>query len=130
MEKTLCLWRGPMLFNRCHGCRGSRCSGWGLLRCDCGCGTTGGCGGSLRLFAEGVLIRPSDREANLVHLVQAIYALCGVQGLTLATPARQLMDLIGPSQNLVFILLDGLGMNLVNRLPADSFLMSHLRGQI
>ncbi|HEV8293032.1 MAG TPA: alkaline phosphatase family protein [Tepidisphaeraceae bacterium] len=83
-----------------------------------------------RLFAEGVLVRPSDREANLVHLVRAIYALCGVQGLDLPQPARQLIDQIGPAQNLVFILLDGLGMNLVNRLPAESFLMSHLRGQI
>src|SRR5437870_6215718 len=83
-----------------------------------------------RLFAEGVLVRPSDRDANLVHLVQAIYALCGVQELALAPAARQLMDRIGPAENLVFILLDGLGMNLMNRLPADSFLVSHLRGQI
>jgi predicted AlkP superfamily pyrophosphatase or phosphodiesterase len=83
-----------------------------------------------QLFAEKMLIRPTDREANLVHLVQAIYSLCGVQGLPLAQPARQLMDQIGPAQNLVFILLDGLGMNLINRLPADSFLMSNLRGQI
>jgi len=83
-----------------------------------------------QLFRDGVLIRPSDRETNLVHLVQAIYAQCGVQGLALAQPARQLMDQIGPAQNIVFILLDGLGMNLINRLPEDSFLRSHLRGQI
>jgi len=83
-----------------------------------------------RLFADGTLIRPGDQEANLVHLVQAIYAVCGVQGLTLAQPARQLMDQIGPAQNVVFILLDGLGLNLINRLPGDSFLLSHLRGQL
>src|SRR3954468_21068777 len=83
-----------------------------------------------RLFAEGVLVRPSDREANLVHLVQAIYSVCGVKDLALAQPARQLMDQIGPAQNLVFILLDGLGMNLINRLPQDSFLRSNLRGSI
>src|SRR4051812_5777298 len=44
-----------------------------------------------RLFADGVLIRPSDRSANLVHLVEAIYTLCGVPDLSLAPPARQLM---------------------------------------
>jgi predicted AlkP superfamily pyrophosphatase or phosphodiesterase len=83
-----------------------------------------------RQFSDGTLIRPSDRETNLVHLVQAIYSLCGVQNLELARPARQLMDQIGPAQNLIFILLDGLGMNLINRLPEDSFLRSNLRGQI
>jgi hypothetical protein len=83
-----------------------------------------------QFFAEGALIRPSDREGNLVHLVRAIYSLCGANDLPLGPPARQLMDVIGPAENIVFILLDGLGMNIINRLPADSFLVSHLRGEL
>jgi hypothetical protein len=53
-----------------------------------------------QLFAEGALIRPSDREGNLVHLVRAIYSLCGAKDLPLGPPARQLMDVIGPAQNI------------------------------
>jgi predicted AlkP superfamily pyrophosphatase or phosphodiesterase len=77
-----------------------------------------------------VLVRPADSRANLVHLIRAICTVCGVKDLPLAPPARQLVDTIGAANNLVFILLDGLGMNIVNRLPSDSFIVSNMRGQI
>ncbi len=82
------------------------------------------------LFAESVLIRPSDVQPNLVHLIRAIYSLCGVKGLTLTPTAKQLADTIGPAENYIFILIDGLGMNIVNRLPSDSFVAKSLRGQL
>lgn len=83
-----------------------------------------------QFFSEGVLVRPSDRQPNLVHLVRAIGRLCGVQDVELDEPARHVADLIGPAEHLVFVLLDGLGMNVVRRLPADSFLRSSLRQEI
>jgi hypothetical protein len=84
-------------------------------------------------FADGTLVRPSDSSPNIVHLVRSLATLCGVQGYSDAQPVRDLVDTInvtGPSQHLIFILLDGLGMNLIRQLPADSFLASHLRRQI
>ena len=42
-------------------------------------------------------------------------------------PVSYLADLIGPSDHLIFILLDGLGMNIIRRLPSSSFLARHVR---
>ena len=83
-----------------------------------------------RAFSEGRLVRPSDRQPNLVHLVRAIAHLTGVKDVELAPPARLLADLIGQANHLVFVLLDGLGMNAVRRLPPDSFIASHLQRQL
>ncbi|HSU68429.1 MAG TPA: alkaline phosphatase family protein, partial [Tepidisphaeraceae bacterium] len=88
---------------------------------------------SLRLeeaFAQGLLVRPNHREPGLVHLVQAIAHLTGVPGIDLPPPGRMLADLIGPTDHLIFILLDGLGMNTVGRLPENSFIASHLRREL
>ncbi|MGH7214529.1 MAG: alkaline phosphatase family protein [Tepidisphaeraceae bacterium] len=82
-------------------------------------------------FTNGTLVRPSDQQPSLVHLVRAIATLAGVPDLDPgAGPTNQLAKLIGPSDHLVFVLLDGLGMNLIERLPTGSFLASHLRREI
>lgn len=81
-------------------------------------------------FAEGRLVRPSDQTPNLVHLSRAVAHLAGVDGVELSPPVRLLADLIGPADHLIFVLLDGLGMNTVRRLPADSFVVSHLKREL
>jgi hypothetical protein len=81
-------------------------------------------------FADGVLIRPRDDQWNLIHLARALAGLAGAANVAGSAPERDIMDWIGPAENLVFILLDGLGMNTLRRLPADSFLASHLQAQI
>src|SRR5438445_11981908 len=83
------------------------------------------CGMSLSLeeaFGEGILVRPTDRRGNLVHLVRAVATLCGVEELGAGAATRELVELIGPAEQLIFVLLDGLGMMLVDHLPADSFI--------
>lgn len=82
------------------------------------------------LFGESVLIRPGDSRPNLVHLIRAIATLCGVEGVESGTITREITELIGPAQHLVFILLDGLGMNVVSRLPQDSFVRTHLKREL
>lgn len=82
------------------------------------------------LFAAGTLIRPSDDQPNLVHLVRAIAAATGVPDIALSSPVRELSPFIGSPQHLIFVLLDGLGMNLVRRLPAESFLASALKREL
>jgi hypothetical protein len=82
------------------------------------------------LFDEGTLIRPSDATPNLVHLVRAIATIAGVKDLD-ATPAvRELVALIGPARHLIFVLLDGMGMSLLQRLPAGSFMARYLRREL
>lgn len=82
------------------------------------------------LFERGELIRPSDRSANLVHLVRTISHLCGVEDVEMEAPARELSELIGPVEHLVFVLLDGLGMNVVSRLPPEALVCRKLVGQL
>jgi predicted AlkP superfamily pyrophosphatase or phosphodiesterase len=82
------------------------------------------------LFAAGVLLRPSDSEANLVHLVRAVAMLAGVRDLPVDGPARELIDLIGPAEHIVFVVIDGLGMNIVRRLPPACFLCSGLTREL
>lgn len=82
------------------------------------------------LFAKRQLVRPSPHEPDLVHLIRAIASLGGVEGMDGFAPTQKLMGLIGPARHMVFVLLDGLGMNLVQRLPRDSFIVSRLQGQI
>ena len=83
-----------------------------------------------QVFSEGLIVRPSDDRANLVHLIRAIGTLCGVPNLPVNSRTRELIELIRPAEHLVFILLDGLGMNIVERLPASSFLASNLKREI
>ncbi len=80
-----------------------------------------------KLFERGVLIRSSPELGNLVCLIRAIAAECGVEGIDKSGTTGELLTLIGPTDHLIFILLDGLGMNLVEKLPKESFLCSHLK---
>jgi hypothetical protein len=81
-------------------------------------------------FAEGVLVRPSDQRANLVHLVRALASVCGVPDVPGGDAITRIMSLIGPAEHVVFVLLDGLGMNLLRRLDGDSFLASSLKMEL
>src|SRR5438552_6562649 len=86
-----------------------------------------------KLFADGTLIRPSDRSANLVHLVRAIATLCGVPDVNNSPAVGELIkaiDVANDSQHLIFVLVDGLGMNLIRQLPEDSFLRRSLRREM
>jgi hypothetical protein len=82
------------------------------------------------LFASGTLVRPTDSEPNLIHLTRAIATRAGVPDLDTASAVRQLLDLIPRAQHLIFVLLDGMGMNLLRRLPAESFIARSARREI
>jgi hypothetical protein len=81
-------------------------------------------------FADGMLVRPNHARPSLVHLVQAIARICGVRDLNLFEPARLLCDAIGPANHVIFILLDGLGMSTVRKLPTESFVAAHVRMEL
>jgi hypothetical protein len=82
-------------------------------------------------FDSGTLLRPSAGEPDLVHLARTLAILSGVQRFDRSSAATgQLLEAIGPTEHLVFVLLDGMGMNLVRRMPASSFIARQLKRSI
>src|SRR5207237_502055 len=80
----------------------------------------------LRWFDEGTLIRPSAAAANTIGLANALASRCGLGDVQM-TPAGELIaGLIGESEHYVFVMADGLGMNLVEAQAENSFLRSHV----
>ena len=63
-------------------------------------------------------IRPDAGVPNTVDLSRALASICGTPGVELSPSARTVADAIGPAEHVVFIMADGLGMNLIERLPA------------
>ena len=83
----------------------------------------------IEAFADRVLLRPRHDLPNLVDLAGAVARLCGVN-LKLTGHAEDMVEAIGTSDHLVLTLADGVGMNMVEMLPEDSFLRSHLHSDI
>ena len=84
----------------------------------------------IEAFAEGDLLRPRPEVRNLVDMSRAVGQLCGVDGLDLSENARGITQAVGDADHIVLALVDGLGMNLLERLPADSFLRRNLWEQM
>ncbi len=80
-----------------------------------------------RLFDQGILVRPTHEQPNVVHLVRALATLSGVRDIESNAPTRGIADVIGASDHLIFVLCDGLGMNTLARLPQHSFLARHYK---
>ena len=79
----------------------------------------------LAAFEEGLLVRPDAEVANTVDLARAVGTLCGVEGLEPGTNGRRIAEIIGEHAHVVFVMVDGLGMNLVEREAPDEFFRSH-----
>jgi hypothetical protein len=75
-------------------------------------------------FASGDLVRPDASQPNVVDLALAIRSLCG-ETSGVSANAGDIARRIGPSDHYVFVLVDGLGSNLIDRLPADTLLRRH-----
>jgi hypothetical protein len=84
----------------------------------------------LAAFSDGKLLRPSDEVPNIVDLSRALVCLAGAEGVETSAGSAALIDTIGSSDHLVFVLVDGLGMNLLERLPTNAFLPKHLIAEL
>jgi hypothetical protein len=80
----------------------------------------------LAAFAAGELLRPSAAVPNVVDLGNAVAGLAGADGAAAAPKLTPIADLIGPSDHLVFIVADGLGMNVVNAMSKGAFIPRHV----
>jgi len=76
-------------------------------------------------FEEGRLLRPSADVPNSVALARWLAAACGAPDVALDPASQPIGDAVGVADHYVFVLADGLGMNLVNAQPGGSFLRDH-----
>jgi hypothetical protein len=72
----------------------------------------------LAWFDAGDLLRPDYDAPNLLTLSRAIARLCGADGVEATDTVRYLEDAIGRADHYVLVLVDGMGMHLVERLQA------------
>jgi hypothetical protein len=77
-------------------------------------------------FASGALLPPAPALPNSVDLGCAIASLCGVDDSIETPGAKEIAAALGETEHLVVVLIDGLGLNLIESLPPDAFLRRHL----
>jgi hypothetical protein len=76
-------------------------------------------------FTSGALLPPDPALANTVDLARALAALAGAPAGP-SPGADEIGRRIGSAEHVAFVLVDGLGLNLVEALPAGSFLHAQL----
>lgn len=81
-------------------------------------------------FDAGALVRPDPAMPNLVDVARAVAAASGAGGLSLSPFADGLAASLAGREHLVFILADGLGLEMLEREPSAHALRERLRGEI
>ena len=74
-------------------------------------------------FETKALLRPA-RGASTVDLIRALARLSGAVGFD-GPHVQALCEAIGEAEHLLFVLVDGLGLNLIERQPEGAFLRRH-----
>ena len=81
-------------------------------------------------FDAGRLLRPSAKDLSIVDLANALASLAGVDGVDSTPGAETIGQLIGPTDHIVFIAADGLGMTVVESLNPDHFFRHHVETEL
>lgn len=78
-------------------------------------------------FASGELLRPDAIKPNIVDLAAVTGRLAGASRERQLTSGQSaIYEHIGEAEHIVFVLVDGFGTNLLERLPQNSFFRRHL----
>lgn len=83
----------------------------------------------LEAFARGALVRPSTDHMGFVDVVRAVVHASGVD-VPLNEHSRSLAAHLREVRHLVFLLADGLGIDLVDRMPRQSWIRRHTQRAI
>ena len=86
--------------------------------------------GLLAAFESGELVRPSTDALNLVDLANYVAGLGGASRRSSGSNTAPIADLIGAPDHLVFVMADGLGMNVVSEMSGSSFIRGHLAAEL
>ena len=81
-------------------------------------------------FKTGELLQPTADQPNLLSLVGAIRGLLDAPIVTADAGVPMLSSLLGSSDHFIFILVDGLGLDMVEELPPSTFLRRQLAREI
>lgn len=84
----------------------------------------------LAAFESGALLRPSALVENVVDLSRALATVAGVKPMPPSHGSPRIANMIGNPDHLVFVLADGLGLDLVESLAPDAFLRTHLAAEL
>lgn len=84
----------------------------------------------LQAFESDHLHRPSARVLNTIDLVRGLAMLAGAREVEPTPGTDVIKEVIGPAEHYVFVLVDSLGMNILDRLPEESFLRRHFRREL
>jgi hypothetical protein len=82
------------------------------------------------LFDIGTLLHPLSETPGPVDLARALASRCGVDLLPRSPQADRVLAALPASDHYVFVIIDGLGMNVVESLSEDAFLRHHLRMEL
>lgn len=80
----------------------------------------------LDAFSRGALIRPSADQMDFVDVVRAIAFASGIE-CDLHEHSRDLAAQLRGADHVIFLLADGMGVDLVDRLPRNAWLRRHTR---
>jgi hypothetical protein len=81
----------------------------------------------LEWFDAGLLIRPNANVANVIDLSAAIAAACGAEARSSSNASQaEIRRRVGDPEHLVFVLIDGFGANVLERLPPTSLFRRQL----
>ena len=80
----------------------------------------------LAAFEAGDLLRPTSAVPTLVDLAHALFRACGAEDGEPTAGSEAIAARIGQPEHLVFLLADGVGIELLRSMRADAFLPRHL----
>ena len=81
-------------------------------------------------FDSGKLVRPSPGRLNIVDLANAIASIAGAQDVPHSPGAATVADLVGPADHIVFVIVDGLGLNVVDADHGADFLAASVVAEL
>ncbi len=84
----------------------------------------------LAAFDSGKLVRPSAEKLNIVDLASAIASIGGAQDVPNSPGASTVVDLIGQADHIVFVIVDGLGLNVVKSDHGTDFLGANVVAEL
>ena len=84
----------------------------------------------LAAFDSGGLVRPSPDRLNVVDLANALASIGGAADVPDSPGAATVADLIGPADHIVVVMVDGLGLNVVDAEHGANFLRAHVAAEL
>ncbi len=81
-------------------------------------------------FERGELLRPDPDVLNVVDLARALGWIAGIRRQAPTPGSAKIVEIVGEPDHLIFVLADGLGLNLLWEQPESSFLARHTSAEL